>query len=182
MGLNFANPLFIMRSFHLLSLRTNYTLRPTSNIVMQDCFDDWKRISEDEDKEKETEKKKCLEGLLAKAKPSKTDNRVVYFGMAVPPVAMIGKKYGESMPTLGFLKLVPDLVAIPLATLLGLGVVKYTRVNLKPDEPSQGVTPASSAKIEPSQSGPPDKKKSEETSATSKEVKNDKDRGSSGTS
>lgn len=162
MGLNFANPLFMIRSFHLLPLRTNYTLLPTSNIVMQDCFKAWKTI---EDKE---EKKKCLEGLLAKAKPSKTDNRVVYFGMAVPPVAMIGKKYGESMPTLGFLKLVPDLAAIPLATLLGLGVVKYTRVNLKPDEPSPSGTSA--------------EKKSEEPAATSKEVKKDKDSGSSGTS
>lgn len=162
MGLNFANPLFMMRSFHLLPLQTNYTLLPTSTIVMQKCFDDWK-ATKDEDKRKE-----CLKTLLANAKASKTDNRVVYFGMAVPPVAMIGKKYGESMPTLGFLKLVPDLVAIPLATLLGLGVVKYTRVNLKPDEPSQVRTP--------------DSPKTEQTAATLKDEKKDNDSGPSGTS
>ncbi|OVA11896.1 hypothetical protein BVC80_747g20 [Macleaya cordata] len=59
--------------------------------------------------------------------PSKVDNFTIMLGVATPPAAMALKRTGESLPQLKMLKLVPDVIFVPSATLITLISMKLTR-------------------------------------------------------
>lgn len=58
---------------------------------------------------------------------SKLDNTTMMTGIATPPAAMAAKRAGESLPQLKLLKVVPDVIFVPSATVLALVSTKLSR-------------------------------------------------------
>ncbi|XP_054785308.1 uncharacterized protein LOC129291806 [Prosopis cineraria] len=66
-------------------------------------------------------KKKMVEDFIVKnVKMKSADKLVMLAGLAAPPAAMAAKRAGESLPQLKIMKVVPDLLFVPSATLLAL--------------------------------------------------------------
>ncbi|KAK4372119.1 hypothetical protein RND71_007503 [Anisodus tanguticus] len=85
------------------------------------CFEEMKQLDE------EGKKKKVMEFMKENIQLNKLDSTSLIIGLATPPAAMAAKKAGEGVPQLKFIKSVPDVVFVPLATLLALTSVKLSR-------------------------------------------------------
>ncbi|XXG77913.1 hypothetical protein AAC387_Pa08g1967 [Persea americana] len=80
---------------------------------------------------KDPKNKEVLTTLLEKSKIRKTDKTLLFTGVAAPPVAMIGKRAAGNIPTLNFVKIVPDVLFVPSVTLLAVVGMKVVRMNKK---------------------------------------------------
>ncbi|PIA28690.1 hypothetical protein AQUCO_06700013v1 [Aquilegia coerulea] len=88
---------------------------------VEDCFKQW-NASKPEDK------RKIFEDFMVKfVNHSKLDNYTMIAGMVTPPAAMALKRAGETVPQINMIKVIPDVVFVPSATLLALISVKLTR-------------------------------------------------------
>ncbi|KAK9120906.1 hypothetical protein Syun_018523 [Stephania yunnanensis] len=77
----------------------------------------------------EAEKKgKFTEFILEKVNLSKLDEYTLLAGLVTPPAAMALKRVGESVPQIKVIKMIPDVIFVPGATLAALVSVKLTRL------------------------------------------------------
>jgi type IV secretory pathway VirB2 component (pilin) len=58
---------------------------------------------------------------------SKVDDSMMITGIVAPPAAMVAKRSGQSVPQLSALKVIPDVIFVPTATILALIAVKVTK-------------------------------------------------------
>lgn len=58
---------------------------------------------------------------------SRLDDSAMVTGVVTPPAAMAAKRAAENLPQLKIIKVVPDVVFVPTATVLALASVKLTR-------------------------------------------------------
>ncbi|KAG5627008.1 hypothetical protein H5410_012226 [Solanum commersonii] len=91
-------------------------------LKLMECFEEREKAVDEESK-----KTVVVEFLKKKIQPNKTDNTLLFIGLATPPAAMAVKKAGEAVPQLKIIKRIPDVVFVPAATLLTLVSVKITR-------------------------------------------------------
>ncbi|KAK4266714.1 hypothetical protein QN277_023600 [Acacia crassicarpa] len=69
----------------------------------------------------EENKAKVFEEFIRdNVKMRSVDRSMILTGLAAPPAAMVAKRAGESLPQLKIIKVVPDLLFVPSATLLSL--------------------------------------------------------------
>ncbi|KAF5201930.1 Calcium ion-binding protein [Thalictrum thalictroides] len=90
---------------------------------VEECFKEWN----------EKRERKIIEEFMVKCvHHSKLDDYTMIAGMATPPAAMALKRVGETVPQLSMIKVIPDVIFVPSATLLALISVKLTRrINLR---------------------------------------------------
>ncbi|KAF6146133.1 hypothetical protein GIB67_015571, partial [Kingdonia uniflora] len=93
---------------------------PQRNDV-EHCFKEWKEATPD--------KKKAIfvEFMKKNVNLYKLDDYTLITGLVTPPAAMMLKKAGENVPQLNKIKVIPDVIFVPTATLLALISVKITR-------------------------------------------------------
>ncbi|KAK7350433.1 hypothetical protein VNO77_09069 [Canavalia gladiata] len=88
---------------------------------IQELFDEWV-ITEGDDK------KILFTNLLSKyVNISKADEYMMITGIVAPPMAMVVKRTGQSVPQLSAIKTIPDVAFVPTATILALIAVKLTK-------------------------------------------------------
>lgn len=85
------------------------------------CFRKWKEA------EQSGKKQVFMEFMKKSIQLSKLDNTTMMTGIATPPAAMAAKRAGESLPQLKLLKVVPDVIFVPSATVLALVSTKLSR-------------------------------------------------------
>ncbi|KAK9095204.1 hypothetical protein Scep_026673 [Stephania cephalantha] len=94
---------------------------PSSDEI-KEFYEVWKNLGE-------TEKKgKFTEFILEKVNLSKLDEYTLLAGLVTPPAAMALKRVGESVPQIKVIKMIPDVIFVPGATLAALVSVKLTRL------------------------------------------------------
>ncbi|KAJ8447281.1 hypothetical protein Cgig2_013058 [Carnegiea gigantea] len=93
----------------------------------QVLFNMWKELDPNKKKEKFVD-------FMTKLKQSKADDFTLITGLVTPPAAMAAKKAGESVTPLKIIKLVPDVVFVPSATILALISVKIFQKMVKHDQ------------------------------------------------
>ncbi|KAF2541418.1 hypothetical protein F2Q70_00033788 [Brassica cretica] len=81
------------------------------------CFTRWKEA-------KDKEEKVFTEFIAKKVKPGKLDDVTMITGIASPPAA---KRAGENVPQLKFIKLIPDVIFVPMITILAIVSAKLSR-------------------------------------------------------
>ncbi|XP_028769138.1 uncharacterized protein LOC114726642 [Neltuma alba] len=81
---------------------------------IEKLYEDWEQANE------EGKRKKLEEFMGDKVNMRSVDKLMILTGLAAPPAAMAAKRAGESLPQLKIMKVVPDLVFVPSATLLAL--------------------------------------------------------------
>ncbi|XP_027908369.1 uncharacterized protein LOC114167477 [Vigna unguiculata] len=86
------------------------------------CYDGWSDES-DEDKRKEAFTTFINENVNL----SKADESMMITGIVAPPVAMVVKKTGQTVPQLSVIKAIPDVAFVPGATILALIAIKLTK-------------------------------------------------------
>uniref|UniRef100_A0A0D3A187 Uncharacterized protein n=1 Tax=Brassica oleracea var. oleracea TaxID=109376 RepID=A0A0D3A187_BRAOL len=84
------------------------------------CFTRWKEA-------KDKEEKVFTEFIAKKVKPGKLDDVTMITGIASPPAAMAAKRAGENVPQLKFIKLIPDVIFVPMITILAIVSAKLSR-------------------------------------------------------
>ncbi|XP_024032963.1 uncharacterized protein LOC21404667 [Morus notabilis] len=84
-------------------------------------FKDWKE--EAEPKRREI----YVEFMRKNVNLNKIDDTTMITGVMMPPVAMVAKRAGETVPQLKMIKVIPDVVFVPSATVLALFSVKISR-------------------------------------------------------
>lgn len=78
-------------------------------------YESWKKAGIEE------KRKQVLEEFIRKKVNMRSaDRSMIFAGLAAPPAAMVAKRAGESIPQLKVIKVVPDLLFVPSATLLAL--------------------------------------------------------------
>lgn len=89
---------------------------------MQECFAKWKE-------EKDPQKKKQIftDFIKKNVNLSKLDETMMITGLVTPPAAMAAKRAGENVPTLNMIKVIPDVLFVPAATVAVLISVKFSR-------------------------------------------------------
>ncbi|EXB37621.1 hypothetical protein L484_021827 [Morus notabilis] len=87
----------------------------------QKFFKDWKE--EAEPKRREI----YVEFMRKNVNLNKIDDTTMITGVMMPPVAMVAKRAGETVPQLKMIKVIPDVVFVPSATVLALFSVKISR-------------------------------------------------------
>ncbi|KAA8520450.1 hypothetical protein F0562_014706 [Nyssa sinensis] len=76
----------------------------------------------------ESERKKVFMEFMKKSlKLGKLDDATMITGLVTPPAAMVVKRAGESVPQLRMIKVIPDVIFVPSATVLALVSVKLSR-------------------------------------------------------
>ncbi|XP_047321591.1 uncharacterized protein LOC124925590 [Impatiens glandulifera] len=93
-----------------------------SRQLVEECFAKWK-----EGGTKEERKEIFVEFVRRNASLSKLDNSSIITGLVTPPAAMVVKKAGEKVPQLSMVKVIPDVIFVPSATVLALVFVKLSR-------------------------------------------------------
>ncbi|KAJ9177330.1 hypothetical protein P3X46_012563 [Hevea brasiliensis] len=88
---------------------------------IEDCFARWKKAPEAKRKELFVDFMKTSVNL------SRLDDSAMVTGVVTPPAAMAAKRAAENLPQLKIIKMVPDVVFVPTATVLALASVKLTR-------------------------------------------------------
>nr|KYP47029.1 hypothetical protein KK1_031333 [Cajanus cajan] len=86
---------------------------------IEEFYDKWN----EDGKKKEDFTKFIIENVNL----SKADESMMITGIVAPPVAMVAKKTGQSVPQLSAIKAIPDAVFVPAATIAFLIVVKLSR-------------------------------------------------------
>ncbi|KOM58644.1 hypothetical protein LR48_Vigan11g167800 [Vigna angularis] len=95
---------------------------PPHDDIKKYYYNGWSDES-DEDKRKEAFKKFMNENLNL----SKADESMMITGIVAPPVAMVVKKTGQTVPQLSVIKAIPDVAFVPGATILALIAIKLTK-------------------------------------------------------
>ncbi|KAL2319915.1 hypothetical protein Fmac_028884 [Flemingia macrophylla] len=99
---------------------------------IEKLYNDWKSTTD------EGKLKYFKEFIIEKVNLSKADESMMITGLVAPPVAMVAKKTGQSVPQIsGVIKVIPDVVFVPAATIASLIVAKllFNRMAFK-DIPS----------------------------------------------
>ncbi|KAK9051588.1 hypothetical protein SSX86_028215 [Deinandra increscens subsp. villosa] len=77
---------------------------------------------------RESEKKKLFVDFMKKSvSMSKFDDSTLITGLVTPPAAMAAKRAGESLPQLSIIKVIPDVIFVPSATVLALITAKLSK-------------------------------------------------------
>ncbi|XP_058106586.1 uncharacterized protein LOC131249857 [Magnolia sinica] len=84
--------------------------------AVKECFSKWKKASKEE-------KMKVIEDLLPMTNPYRTATIVT--GIVAPMAAMIVKRTAENVPILDMIKMVPDAVFVPFATVVALTSIRF---------------------------------------------------------
>ncbi|KAK9144596.1 hypothetical protein Sjap_004499 [Stephania japonica] len=95
---------------------------PSSDEIKKFYEEVWGTSTEDEKKEKFTN------FILENVNLSKLDEYTLLAGLVTPPAAMALKRVGESVPQIKVIKMIPDVIFVPGATLAALVSVKLTRL------------------------------------------------------
>lgn len=88
----------------------------------QACFTSWTNAKDRSDK-----RQVFVEFMKEKVTSSKVDDSMIITGIVTPPAAMVVKRAGENVPQLNMIKVIPDIVFVPSATVLALISVKVSR-------------------------------------------------------
>ncbi|KAK2405854.1 hypothetical protein P8452_68265 [Trifolium repens] len=92
-----------------------------SNKEIENFFKQW-------NESKEENKKTIFTDFMIKyVNISKVDNSMMITGIVAPPAAMVAKRSGQSVPQLSALKVIPDVIFVPTATIMALIAVKVTK-------------------------------------------------------
>ncbi|KAL3613691.1 hypothetical protein CASFOL_041765 [Castilleja foliolosa] len=85
------------------------------------CFQEWKEANESE------KRKIFIDFMKRKVSLSRLDDSTLITGIVTPPAAMAAKRAGESLPQLKLIKMIPDVIFVPSATIMALVSVKLSR-------------------------------------------------------
>ncbi|KAF5738241.1 hypothetical protein HS088_TW13G01137 [Tripterygium wilfordii] len=92
-----------------------------SHKEVEDFFKKWKAATE-------PEKKKVFTDFMKESvKPSKLDDSTMITGIVTPAAVMAAKKASENVPQLKIIKVIPDVIFVPSATVLALIFTKVTK-------------------------------------------------------
>ncbi|KAK7286989.1 hypothetical protein RJT34_22382 [Clitoria ternatea] len=87
---------------------------------IEEFYDTWNKSK--------TDKRELFTNFVKeKVNLSKADESMMITGIVAPPVAMVAKKTGQSLPQLSVIKSIPDVAFVPTATVLALIAVKLTK-------------------------------------------------------
>nr|ACU24225.1 unknown [Glycine max] len=89
---------------------------------IQKCYETWTK-SEGAEKKKEAFTRFISENVNL----SKADESMMITGIVAPPVAMVAKRTGQTVPQLSVIKAIPDVAFVPGATILALIAIKLTK-------------------------------------------------------
>jgi len=128
-------PVSIMMLQHTMiyrSVNSSSTLRWICNACIppklvcfsnkQKCYETWTK-SEGAEKKKEAFTRFISENVNL----SKADESMMITGIVAPPVAMVAKRTGQTVPQLSVIKAIPDVAFVPGATILALIAIKLTK-------------------------------------------------------
>lgn len=65
--------------------------------------------------------------MMKNVKQNKPDSAMIIAGIVAPPGAMVAKRAGEGVSQLNMIKVIPDVVFVPSATMLALVSVKFCK-------------------------------------------------------
>ncbi|KAI7726381.1 hypothetical protein M8C21_018841 [Ambrosia artemisiifolia] len=97
----------------------HYDVPPPNKV--QEIFVQWEAAKESE------RKKLFVDFMKASVTMSKFDDSVLMAGLVTPPAAMAAKRAGETLPQLKMIKVVPDVIFVPSATVLALISAKLSK-------------------------------------------------------
>ncbi|XP_010275414.1 PREDICTED: uncharacterized protein LOC104610483 [Nelumbo nucifera] len=109
----------IFSSFNSSLPGRHYDVPPQEDV--EACFRNWEAAPDSE------KKKVFIDFVKKNAKLSKLDDTTVIVGLVTPPAAMVLKRVGENVPQVKKIKVIPDSIFVPSATLLALVSVRLTR-------------------------------------------------------
>ncbi|KAK2352521.1 calcium ion-binding protein [Trifolium repens] len=92
-----------------------------SNKEIENFFKKWN------DPKEENKKDIFTDFMIKYVNISKVDDSMMITGIVAPPAAMVAKRSGQSVPQLSALKVIPDVIFVPTATILALIAVKVTK-------------------------------------------------------
>ncbi|XP_068478178.1 uncharacterized protein [Phaseolus vulgaris] len=96
---------------------------PPHDDIKQKCYDDeWSNESDDEKR-----KQSFTKFINDNVNLSKADESMMITGLVTPPLAMVVKKTGQTVPQLSVIKAIPDVAFVPGATILALIAIKLTK-------------------------------------------------------
>ncbi|KAG9452191.1 hypothetical protein H6P81_005095 [Aristolochia fimbriata] len=72
-----------------------------------------------------------IQTLLSSVKERKTSSLTMLAGVGAPPAFMIAKRVGENIPGIKKIRIIPDYVLVPSATVMTLIGVKFLQFNVK---------------------------------------------------
>ncbi|KAK7386132.1 hypothetical protein VNO78_26119 [Psophocarpus tetragonolobus] len=99
----------------------HYDAPPLEDI--KKCYDQW-----DQSKEDDKNKKQIFTDFVNQnVNLGKADESMMITGIVAPPVAMVAKRTGQSVPQLSVIKAIPDVAFVPGATILALIAIKLTK-------------------------------------------------------
>ncbi|KAK7382853.1 hypothetical protein VNO80_01974 [Phaseolus coccineus] len=99
----------------------HYDAPPLDDI--KKCYDDeWSNESDDEKR-----KERFTKFINENVNLSKADESMMITGIVTPPLAMVVKKTGQTVPQLSVIKAIPDVAFVPGATILALIAIKLTK-------------------------------------------------------
>ncbi|KAI3844040.1 hypothetical protein MKX03_007058 [Papaver bracteatum] len=90
--------------------------------VVESFYDKWKSGKEEQDK-----KEMFVKFMTSNISLSTLDDVTIMLGVAAPPAAMAMKRAGESIPQLNMIRVIPDVIFVPTATLITLVSLKLSR-------------------------------------------------------
>ncbi|GJS74265.1 hypothetical protein Tco_0707106 [Tanacetum coccineum] len=97
----------------------HYDVPPPKKV--EEIFVKWKGA-------KDAEKKKLfIDFMKTSVSMSKFDDSILITGLVTPPAAMAAKRAGESLPQLKAIKVIPDVLFVPSATVLALISAKLSK-------------------------------------------------------
>jgi len=91
-------------------------------VVIQDSFKKWEGAKDASEK-----KKLFIDFMKTSVSLSKFDDSALITGLVTPPAAMAAKRAGESLPQLSVIKVIPDVIFVPSATVLALISAKLSK-------------------------------------------------------
>ncbi|KAI3719171.1 hypothetical protein L6452_20065 [Arctium lappa] len=97
----------------------HYDVPPQTKV--EECFVKWEGTKESE------RKKVFIDFMKASVSLSKFDDSTFITGIVTPPAAMAAKRACESLPQLKAIKVIPDVIFVPSATVLALISAKLSK-------------------------------------------------------
>ncbi|XP_024962278.1 uncharacterized protein LOC112502558 [Cynara cardunculus var. scolymus] len=97
----------------------HYDVPPQTKV--EECFEKWEGAKESE------RKKVFIDFMKASVSLSMFDDSTFITGLVTPPAAMAAKRACESLPQLNAIKVIPDVIFVPSATILALISAKLSK-------------------------------------------------------
>ncbi|MFS8026765.1 hypothetical protein Hanom_Chr16g01490561 [Helianthus anomalus] len=97
----------------------HYDVPPPNKV--QEIFEQWEVARESE------KKKLFVDFMKTSVSMSKFDDSALIAGLVTPPAAMAAKRAGETLPQLKMIKVIPDVIFVPSATVLALISAKLSK-------------------------------------------------------